>query len=89
MTELREGFYVMAFRSTSHSIQTEKEASKQFNITVIPTPGELTNDCGLALKFNDDDIPKIKEFHKALTIPADLYFINNEKINGKRRIERI
>ena len=83
------GFYVMAFNSTNHSIQTEKKAALLFRIAVIPTPRELTNDCGLAIKFLDGDISAIKEFHKALAIPADLYFMSEEKNDGRRKAEKL
>ena len=89
MTDRNGGFYVLAFNSTNHSIQTEKKAKELFRISVIPTPRELTNDCGLAIKFLDSDIAAIKSFHEGLTIPADLYFMSNEKINGKRKVEKI
>ena len=84
-----DGFFVMAFNSVSHSIQTEKKARELFKIAVIPTPGELTNDCGLTLKFHDTDIDAIKAFQETLTIPTDVYFLSNEKINGKRMAEKI
>ena len=89
MTGYSDGFYVMAFHSVNHSIQTEKKASELFKLTVIPTPRELTNDCGIAIKFHDNDVTKIEEFHKALTVPADVYFLSNEKIKGMRRSEKI
>ena len=79
----------MAFHSVSHSIQTEKKAKELFEITVIPTPGELTNDCGLTLKFKDSDMAAIEAFHRTLTIPADLYFISSEKTNGKRKVKKL
>ncbi len=89
-------FYVMAFHSTSHSIQTEKKAKEQFKITVIPTPRELTNDCGLAIKFMGDSLgneehllDKIKCFQKELTVPSDLYAMTQERIDGKRKVEKI
>lgn len=88
MTDGSDGFYVLAFNSTSHSMQTEKKAKELFRIAVIPTPRELSNDCGLALKFLDGDIAAIKEFYRGLTVPADLYFLSNEKIDGKRRVEK-
>ena len=89
MAGRNEGFYVMAFNSTSHSIQTEKKAKELFRIAVIPTPRELTNDCGLAIKFLDNDIAAIKGFFESLTVPADLYFLSGEKINGNRKVEKI
>ena len=89
MAEQNNGFYAMAFHSVSHSIQTEKKAREQFEITIIPTPEELTNDCGLTIKFLDNDIEKIIEFHKTLSVPADVYFLSSEKINGKRKVEKV
>ena len=84
-----DGFYVMAFKSANHSIQTEKKAKELFDLTVIPTPRELTNDCGIAIRFNGCDIAEIEAFHKSLTIPADLYLLSNEKANGKREVKKL
>ena len=89
MIDWNDGFYVMAFASANHSIQTEKKADKLFRVTVIPSPRELTNDCGLTIKFLDSDIAAIKAFHQTLTIPADLYFLSNEKHDGKRKVEKL
>ena len=89
MAGRNEWFYLLAFNSTSHSIQTEKKANELFQISVIPTPRELANDCGLAIKFHGSDFAAIKDFHESLTIPADLYFLSAEKINGKRKVEKI
>jgi len=89
MTSNNEGFYVMAFHSVSHSIQTEKSAREIFDLTIIPTPRELANDCGIAIKFNNCDYAKIEEFHSLLKIPADVYFIKNERINGKREVKKL
>ena len=89
MTDRNEGFYVMAFQSANHSIQTQKKADKLFKLTVMPTPRELSNDCGIAIRFNDCDISEIEEFRKTLTVPADVYFLSNEKTNGKRKVEKL
>ena len=89
MADKNDGFYVMVFNSTNHSMQTEKKAKELFRVTIIPTPRELTNDCGLAIKFLDSDITAIKAFHGTMTIPADLYFFSNEKTNGKRKVEKV
>lgn len=88
MTDHSDGFYVLAFNSTSHSMQTEKKAKELFKIAMIPTPRELSHDCGLAIKFLGGDIEAIKNFCRNLTVPADLYFLSNEKTDGKRRVEK-
>ena len=84
-----DGFYVLAFDSTSHSMQTEKKAREIFEVAVIPTPRELASDCGFALKFLSGDIDAIRAFHKTLKVPAGLYFLSASRINGKREVERI
>ena len=89
MADKYDGFYVMAFQSANHSIQTEKKAKALFSLTVMPTPRELTNDCGMAIRFNDCDINAIEAFHKTLTVPADVYFLSSEKINGKRKVTKL
>ena len=89
MADKSDGFYVMAFRSANHSIQTQKKASKLFKITVMPTPRELTNDCGIAIRLDSCNFAEIEAFHKTLTVPADVYFLSNEKINGKRKVEKL
>jgi len=85
----KDGFYLMAFQSASHSIMVEKKARELFDITVIPTPEELTNDCGLSIKFNGANPDAIGEFFKTLTIPADVYFLSNQKTDGKRTIKKL
>ena len=89
LMDKNDGFYVMAFNSTSHSIQAEKKAKELFRAIVIPTPGEITAGCGFAIKFLENDGDAIKEFMAALTVPAELYFLGNKKNNGKREIEKI
>ena len=48
-----EGFYVMAFATVSASLRAEKMALGRFRTVVIPTPGEISRDCGFALRFLD------------------------------------
>ena len=89
MADKNDGFYVMAFQSANHSIHTEKKAKELFSLTVMPTPRELTNDCGMAIRFNNCDITAIEAFHKTLTVPADVYFLSNEKTDGKRKVTKL
>ena len=89
MADIDNGFYVMAFHSVNHSIQTEKSAKEIFDLTVIPTPRELANDCGIALRLNNCDYIEIVEFHKSLKVPADVYYLSNEKIEGKRKAKKL
>jgi hypothetical protein len=44
---------VVLFHSTSHAIRGEKVLTKAgFRIKMIPTPRQLSSDCGMALRFD-------------------------------------
>jgi hypothetical protein len=51
----------------------EKRLSGLFNITIIPTPREITENCGLSIKINTGDMDKIITEIKNMEIPAVLY----------------
>lgn len=82
-------FYVLSFDSTNHTIQTEKLIKEQFNIAIIPTPIEITHNCGLSIKIFSLDIEKIMDFVSDLKVPYGLYCLSNNKVNGKREICQI
>ncbi len=86
---MENGFYVMTFHSTAHSIQTEKLAKERFKIVTMPTPTEISANCGLALKFSEVNKKELFLFLDTLKIPYDLYKLSNEKINGRRQAEKI
>jgi hypothetical protein len=44
---------VVLFHSTAHAIRAEKVlAGAGFKIKMIPTPRQLSSDCGIALRFD-------------------------------------
>lgn len=86
---IEEIFYVISFQTTSHSMQTEKLAKESFDITMIPTPRDITANCGLSIRFNENDLEKIIEFYDSLNIPCDLYCLSKEAVNGKREVKKI
>jgi hypothetical protein len=47
------GYGVVLFYSTAHAIRAEKVLQQAgFEIKMIPTPRQLSSDCGLALRFD-------------------------------------
>ncbi|WP_461204812.1 DUF3343 domain-containing protein [Clostridium sp. DL1XJH146] len=82
-------FYVVSFDSTSHAIKTEKLLQKYFKIAVIPTPREITRNCGLSIKIFSLDIEEIINVLKEVKIPYGLYSLSEEKTEGKREISQI
>jgi hypothetical protein len=51
---------VVLFHSTSHAIRAEKVLMQAgFKIKMIPTPRQLSSDCGMALRFDQPDKARI------------------------------
>lgn len=55
-------FGVITFKSTHHAIQGEKRFLEidEIKIRTIPTPREVSHSCGLAIKFDLEDLDKAK-----------------------------
>jgi hypothetical protein len=54
-------FGVILFYTTSSAIRAEKVALKAgIDCKLIPTPRELSSDCGIALRFKWSDTDRIK-----------------------------
>lgn len=85
---MNDGSYILAFDSTNYAIAAEKHLIAKFNITVIPTPREITTNCGLSIKINDDDLLKIKDEVRAMKIPACLYLLGPGS-KPPRSVERL
>ena len=46
-------YAVVLFHSTAHALRAEKVMKQSgFEIKMIPTPRQLSSDCGLALRFD-------------------------------------
>lgn len=73
-------FHVMVFETTHHAIAASRFLKdKNYKIDVIPTPRKVTNNCGFAIKFIEEDLEKIKEHIKASDI----------KIEGIYKIQKV
>lgn len=72
--------YVISFESTHHAIKAEKEI-KNNNITIktIPTPREVSSSCGLSLKFDYNDLNRIK----------NIIYDNDLCIDGVFKIQKL
>jgi hypothetical protein len=70
-------YSVVLFRSTSHAIRAEKVLEGAgFQIKMIPTPRQLSSDCGMALRFD-----RTEEEPVAATLEE-----NKVPVNGIHRV---
>ena len=53
-------YSVVLFHSTAHAIRAEKVLQQAgFKIKMIPTPRQLSSDCGMALRFDRADEERV------------------------------
>lgn len=54
---------VILFYTSSAAMKAEKILGQNgLNVKLIPTPRELSSDCGVALRFNNSDSAKVNIF---------------------------
>ena len=55
-------YAVVLFYSTSHAIRAEKVLTGAgFRVKMIPTPRQLSSDCGMALRFDRQEEQRVAE----------------------------
>jgi hypothetical protein len=53
---------VALFHTTSSAMQAQKALnSKGYSMTLIPTPRQFSSDCGIAIRFNWQELTEVKE----------------------------
>jgi len=59
---MKENYSVVIFYSTSAAIRVESLTKKaNLKIKLIPIPRHLSSNCGVCLRFNNEDKPKIEK----------------------------
>lgn len=85
---MEKEFYVMSFKSTHYAIMAEAKL-KSYSIQMMPTPREITANCGLSLKFDKEDLNnilhEISEWDDYKSM-IDIYLLNKESRSIKRMI---
>lgn len=55
-------YYLIVFKNTHDAIQGEKVLKEEgMNVIIMPTPTYITKSCGISVRFNIDDVEKVKE----------------------------
>jgi len=59
---MKDNYSVVIFYSTSAAIRAESLAKKdELIVKLIPVPRNLSSDCGICLRFNNEDKSKIEK----------------------------
>ncbi len=63
-------YSVVLFHSTAHAIRAEKVLQRAgHQIKMIPTPRQLSSDCGMALRFDRADEDRVSAVLKENKVP--------------------
>ena len=75
-----DGYGVVLFYTTSSAMRAEKTLRKE-NLTVklVPTPRDLSSDCGIALRFDWDQAEKVESALDEARVEIEgIYEMGNE-----------
>jgi hypothetical protein len=65
-------YSVVLFHSTAHALRAEKVLTHAgFKIKMIPTPRQLSSDCGMALRFDRKDEGRVAATLEENKVPAN------------------
>jgi hypothetical protein len=65
-------YSVVLFHSTAHAIRGETVLQRAgFRIKMIPTPRQLSSDCGMALRFDREAAAQVAEILKGNRVPIN------------------
>lgn len=64
-------FYMLTFQTTHDAIRTEKALKPYLRVIVMPVLRHVSASCGMALRIEDEDWPKLLEldWDRACTTP--------------------
>lgn len=65
-------YSVVLFRSTAHAIRAEKVLERAgLRIKMVPTPRQLSSDCGIALRFDRTDAEGVESTLRENRVPSN------------------
>ena len=65
-------YSVVLFRSTAHAMRAEKVLERAgLRIKMIPTPRQLSSDCGIALRFDRTEAERVESTLRENKVPTN------------------
>lgn len=79
-------FLVMVFQATEDTIKTEKRMQGTFNTTIIPTPREISESCGFAIKLPIAEKELLTSYISGIEVPCKLYYLGKRDSKRERTV---
>jgi len=78
--------YVITFESSHHAIKAERKFMKSHKTDLIPTPREISSECGFSLKISETELTSILELFIENSLKyAKIYSLTVQE--GEKRYE--
>jgi len=68
-------YFVITFSNTHSAISAEKKLKDVAEIQIMPTPREISNGCGIAIRYGPEEAGRVLEVLSDIELSAELYSI--------------
>ncbi len=69
---------IFLFHTTTSALRAEKVLKKAgLDVKPVPTPRELSSDCGIALQAREEDAETARQSLAAAKVEAELHYLEN------------
>lgn len=82
-------FYAIVFFSTTDTIATERKLKKDYKVMIMPTPREISESCGFAIRFGGEETEAILAAMDDVEVDHAIYHLGPKGEDGKRQCELI
>ena len=73
---MHSNYYFTTFKSTHDAIAFYKRITQDgYNAIIMPVPREISASCGLSIRFNTEDLDRLKEFVKEEGLMVESYYL--------------
>lgn len=86
---LNQSFYAMVFYATEDTIRTERQLSRIFETAIMPTPREISESCGFAIRFSHAEEEELMAQLSEIEADCALYYFGPRDENKKRAVKLV
>lgn len=86
---LNQPFYAMVFYATEDTIRTERQLSCIFETAIMPTPREISESCGFAIRFSHASEEELMARLPEIEASCALYHFSERDENKRRKVRLV
>ena len=86
---LNQSFYAMVFYATEDTIRTERQLSCIFETAIMPTPREISESCGFAIRFSHASEEELMARLPEIEAACALYYFGARDGKKSRKVRLV